>query len=126
MVNKLKVLIVEDESIIALQLEFKLSKLGYEICQLAASGEEAIRAAKNNLPDVILMDIRLIGAMDGIEAARQISSFSAAKLIFTTGYPDSSLQERAMALKPSAFLIKPVQIQTIDSAIRSTLGGIYH
>jgi len=119
--SKPKILIVEDESLIALQLEIKLSKMGYEICSLSASGEEAIYAAKNDHPDVILMDIRLIGEMDGIEAARQIGQFSRTPVIFTTGYPDNSLKERAMKLKPSAFLIKPIEIQTIDKVIRTTL-----
>ena len=119
--HKAKVLIVEDESLIALQLEIKLSKMGYDICQLTASGEDAIRAAQEEQPDIILMDIRLVGAMDGIEAARQIGQFSSIPVIFTTGYPDIKLRERAMLLNPSAFLIKPIEIQAIEKVIRSTL-----
>ena len=119
--NRPKILIVEDESLIALQLEMKLSKLGYEICQLVASGEEAINAARFEKPDVILMDIRLTGEMDGIEAARQIGFFAAIPIIFTTGYPDTNIKERAMALKPSGFLIKPIEANAIQKVIQSTL-----
>jgi DNA-binding NarL/FixJ family response regulator len=65
------------------------------------------------------MDIRLMGAMDGIEAARQIKVFSSAMLIFTTGYQDPDLRERAMALNPTAYIIKPISWRDIDAIIRS-------
>ncbi len=117
--KKLKILIVEDESLIALALRMSLIEAGYEVCEMVASGEQAIESARKEDPDVVLMDTRLTGDMDGIEAARQISAFSSALIIFTTGYQDSNLRGQAMALDPAAYLIKPVEICEIEEAIRS-------
>ncbi len=117
--EKLKILIVEDESLIALALKHSLIRAGYEVCELVASGEQAIESAKKESPDVILMDTRLRGGMDGIEAARQIGNFSSATIIFTTGYQYPSLKGRAMALNPAAYLVKPVEIYEIEQAIHS-------
>ena len=108
-----KILIVEDEILVALHLRRGLIRSGYGVYEPVASGEKAVEAARALSPDVILMDIRLLGAMDGIEAARQIRSFLAATIIFTTGYQDLDLKERAMALEPAAYLIKPVDANQI-------------
>ena len=117
--EKLKILIVEDEVLVAIQLKMGLTRAGYVVVGVAASGEEAIESAKKDNPDVVVMDIRLIGAMDGIEAARQIGRFSSARIIFTTGYQEQSLKERAMVLKPAAYLDKPIGWREVDSVIRS-------
>jgi len=116
-----KVLIVEDEMLIALQLRQSLAKAGFEVCGSVGDGETAIERSRKSLPDVILMDIRLSGEMDGIEAARRILEFSKVVLIFTTGHTDAALRARAEALKPAAFLIKPVEIQKLAGAIASSL-----
>jgi DNA-binding NarL/FixJ family response regulator len=117
--KKLSILIIEDEVLIGLALKKLLSQAGYQVCGPAASGEEAIESTRKENPDVVLMDIRLMGAMDGIEAARQIKVFSSAMLIFTTGYQDPDLRERAMALNPTAYIIKPISWRDIDAIIRS-------
>lgn len=117
---KLKILIVEDEVLIALPLKAGLNRAGYDVYGPVASGEEAIASTQKENPDVILMDIRLIGSMDGIEAAQHIGAFSPAKVIFTTGYQESRLKDRALAIKPLAYLIKPIEVH----AIRSILQGI--
>jgi DNA-binding NarL/FixJ family response regulator len=65
------------------------------------------------------MDIRLMGEMDGIEAARQISAFSTAQIIFITGYSDPGLKERALALNPAGYLIKPVELYEIEAVLHS-------
>jgi DNA-binding NarL/FixJ family response regulator len=116
--NKIKVLIVEDEALIALQLKMSLKQAGYELCEPVARGEDAIAIARQEKPDVILMDIRLIGDMNGIEAARQIVTFSSAKIIFTTGHSDASLKAHAMELNPTAYLVKPIEISSIQSVLR--------
>jgi len=115
--KQLKILIVEDEALIALQLEFSLVHAGYEVCGIAGQGEHAIQATREKNPDVILMDIRLPGRMDGIEAAQQIGAFSPAVVIFTTGYADLGLKQRAMALNPAAYLTKPVAIHQINAIL---------
>ncbi len=117
--GKLTILIVEDEILVGLMLKTQLNQAGYLVCGVVASGEEAIELAQKENPDVVLMDIRLRGAMDGIEAAGRISAFSSARIIFTTGYQDPELKERAMKLNPAAFLRKPVGYTDIDAIIRS-------
>jgi DNA-binding NarL/FixJ family response regulator len=116
--DRLKLLIVEDEALIALQLKMKLRRAGFDVCESAVSGAEAITLSRSEKPDVILMDIRLAGEMDGIEAARQIGGFSPARIIFTTGNPDSATKTRAMDLKPAAFLIKPVEVHSIMTVLQ--------
>lgn len=118
---KIKVLIAEDEALIALIAQKRLSKTGYEVCGLVTSGEEAIEHAKTENPDVVLMDIRLAGEMDGVEAARQIGLFSKAMIIFTTGYSDASIKSRAKELNPAGYLIKPVNMQDVENIIQANL-----
>lgn len=105
-----KVLIVEDEVIIAMCLQMELERAGYEVSQNVLTGEEAVKFARQNPPDVILMDIRLAGKIDGIEAARQIQASGPIPIIFMTGYPDKAIEERARSLNPLGFFIKPIPI----------------
>ncbi len=120
--QNLKFLIVEDESLVAFQLKKGLTRAGHTVCGMAASGEQALAVAREENPQVILMDINLLGAMDGIEAARQISKFLSASIIFTTGYADSGLKERAMALHPAAYLSKPVDVPQIRAVLEPIYG----
>jgi YesN/AraC family two-component response regulator len=119
--DKLKILIVEDESLIAMSLKSQLSKAGYKVCKLATTGKEAVEIMKLECPDVVLMDIRLPGDIDGIEAARQIGEFSTAMIIFASGYSDLTLKERAMILHPAAFLIKPIDVDDIENIVFSSI-----
>jgi YesN/AraC family two-component response regulator len=116
--KNLKIVIVEDEILIGAILKMDLEIAGYNIFGPVGTGEKAIEICRNEDPDVILMDIRLIGEMDGIEAAQIIGTFSSAKIIFTTGYQDVEVKERAIVLKPAAFLNKPVDTHKIDSIIK--------
>ena len=117
MKQSLKILLVEDEAMIALCLQLQLEMAGYEVCQTVATGEEAITAARQGNADVILMDIRLAGELDGIEAASRIRGFSDVPIIFTTGYSDSGLMERADYINPLGYFIKPVKIYQITVTI---------
>jgi YesN/AraC family two-component response regulator len=119
--RKYKILIVEDEFLIAFDLKHNLERSSFVVCGTAAEGEESIEMAKSSDPDVILMDINLMGDMDGIDAAKKIGEFSSALIIFTTGYQDPKLRERAAKLKPAAYLIKPISIQEIEKIIRTDL-----
>ena len=83
-----KILIVEDEAVTAMELEETLSRRGYEVVGTAANGPDALRIAKERWPDLILMDIRLQGPMDGIETADQINLFYEIPVIFLTAYSD--------------------------------------
>ncbi len=114
-----RVLIVEDEYLIAMELGLVLGKAGYELCVPATSGEEAIDRVSKEKPDVVVMDIRLKGPIDGIEAARRIGAISKARILFATGYQDRELRQKAMTLKPAAFLVKPIRVRDIDSIIKA-------
>lgn len=107
------VLIVEDEVLIALGLKMELKRVGCEVLGPVIRGSEAVALAQHGNPDFILIDIGLVGEIDGIEAARQIGEFSPARVIFTTGHADRDLEKRAMALNPLAYLVKPVDIDEI-------------
>lgn len=118
-----RILLVEDEVIIAICLELELTQAGYTICQHVTTGEEAVAyVAHQETPDLIFMDIRLAGDLDGVEAARQIRAKADAPIIFMTGYPDQATEERAQQLKPLAYCLKPVIIHEltplIDAAVR--------
>ena len=115
--SQTKFLIVEDEILIALQLERYLVNAGYTVCRIVGNGKDAVETARSECPGVILMDINLQGAMDGIEAARQIGEFSSPSVIFMTGYSDQALKDRALTLHPAAYLYKPVDMRLLLTVI---------
>ncbi len=117
----ISLMIVEDEAVTAMFMETKLRRLGYNVLKCIPTGEEAIVYAAENRPDIILMDIRLAGKMDGIEAAERIKaeSESPVRFIFTTGYSDTEFRERALRLDPAGFLVKPVNIAELTGIIES-------
>jgi len=116
-----RILIVEDESIIALELKTYLADLGYNVVDLAASGEQAIEAAGRYRPDLVLMDIILRGKMDGIEAAGQIRSRYGLPVIFLTAHTDDQTLQRAKVTDPFGYLIKPFQMRDLNIAIEMGL-----
>ena len=119
--EKIKILIVEDENFIVQGLKMGLELKGYSVCSFVASGEEAIIEAAKKNPDVILMDINLSGQMDGIQAAEEIIKSKFIPIIFITGYADPGLFARAHKINPAAYVEKPVEICTlipiIDAAV---------
>ncbi len=119
MAQSRQILIVEDEVMIAMCLEMELKRVGYDVCQRVATGEEAVVVAEQASPDVILMDIRLAGEIDGIEAAQQIQACSSIPIIFMTGYPDKAVEERAKQLNPLGYFVKPLRLQRIQPLIDS-------
>lgn len=122
---KKRILIVEDEKIVALDLKRILLKLGYEVIGSVNSGKEAINSAQRLKPDSILMDITLVDDIDGIEAASQIRKFSNIPIIFLTGNSDPVTLESAKLTEPFAYLFKPFnerQIKiTMELAISKNL-----
>lgn len=114
-----KILIVEDEAINALALKFMLTKSGFSITKTVANGIEALNEVKNNQPDLILMDIRLAGDLDGIETARIIKKSIDIPVIFMTGYAETNIENQARALNPLGFLTKPVNYNDIETLIKS-------
>ncbi|TAL32960.1 MAG: response regulator [Spirochaetes bacterium] len=115
--KKIKILEVEDEAITAFLLAKELSECGYEVASRVPTGEKAIVTAREFKPDIILMDIRLAGKIDGIDAAIRIKAESDIPVIFITGYEDREMRERAVAIKPWGIFIKPVEIIELRKSI---------
>ena len=110
MKNKKNILIVEDEVILSNWLEMLLEDEGFLVSGKLTSGEEAIEFVQNREPELILMDINLIGEIDGIEAAETIAESSQIPIIYMTGYDKSDIYKRARKTNPIAILTKPVEI----------------
>jgi CheY-like chemotaxis protein len=120
-VKKPRILVVEDDRIIARSLRMILEQLGYEVTALASTGQAAIREAKETKPDLILMDIILDGAMDGIEAAQVIRSHLSIPVIYLTAHADHATRERADATQPFGYLSKPIMKHVLHSIIEQAL-----
>jgi PAS domain S-box-containing protein len=107
MTEEKQILIVEDNIIVAMDIQRRLIKLGYNVPVVVSSGEEAINKVKENNPDLVLMDINLYGQMDGIEAASKIHTFSDIPVIYLTAYTDEKTLERAKITETYAYIVKP-------------------
>jgi CheY-like chemotaxis protein len=118
------ILIVEDERIIALDLRYKLARLGYEVAGLAHSGAEAVRMARDARPALVLMDIVLDDDMDGVEAARRIRLERDVPLLFVSACNDSPTRERALQIGCTRFVSKPVDPQELSKCIYEALNGM--
>lgn len=116
-----EILIVEDESIVALDLEARLVRMGYQVVGIAFSGEEAIRLAAQNRPTLVLMDIRLRGGMDGVETAAQIRARYGIPVAYLTAYADEPTLQRAKVTEPLGYLVKPFEERDLRSTIEMAL-----
>lgn len=120
----LRVLIVEDEILIAMHLETLVKDMGLEVCGIVATGVGALDMAASMQPDIILMDVNLRGAMDGIEAARQVCDGSDTRIIFVTAYGDPQTLRRIEAATPrAAVLHKPPRPANLLAAIKRVTDG---
>ena len=119
--NQTNILVVEDESIVALDLENGLRSLGYSVPALASSGEEAIQKAAETRPDLVLMDIQLKGDMDGIEAAGGIRARFDIPVIYLTAFADDDIVRRARSTEPYGYLIKPFEEKQLHTTIEMAL-----
>ena len=116
-----RILVVEDDSIIVMELEDRLYSLGYVVCANTAYGEEAIEKAAELGPDLVLMDIQLKGAMDGIQAATEIRERYDIPVVYLTAYADSNTLQRAQATEPYSYIIKPFEERELQIAIEMAL-----
>lgn len=108
MSDKKRILLVEDEAITAILLKRNLELIGYEVDKPVATGKEAIEAVEKYSFGVILMDVRLVGEMDGIETAQQIIAIKDIPIIILSGYSDDEIKQRAKSINSIAYLVKPV------------------
>lgn len=111
-----RVLIVEDNWLVALEMEATLEDAGYVVVAIAVSAEEAVQACMTELPDLVLMDIRLLGPRDGVDAAVEIRERFGIGSIFVSAHDDASIRARAQAAQPLGWIVKPV---TSSELIRS-------
>ena len=116
-----KVLIVEDERIVALDLQYQLRRLGYTVSDVASSGEEALRRTEKARPDVVLMDIRLGGTLDGVETAEILRDEFDVPVVFLTAYADDRTLQRAKASEPFGYLLKPFEERELQVAVELAL-----
>lgn len=112
-----KVLVVEDDDVILSIERWRLSNLGYEICGSAGTGAEAMECVAKMQPDIVLMDISLKGAMDGIETAGQIKKNFNIPVIFVSSHTDGEIIARAKAVNPDGFIKKPFEDDDLRVAI---------
>ncbi|MBW4581514.1 MAG: response regulator [Tildeniella nuda ZEHNDER 1965/U140] len=120
-VEKVQILIVEDESIIAADIRDCLENLGYAVVDIATSGEMAVQLARTTNPNIVLMDIRLKGEMDGIQAAQQIWERLHIPVVYASGYSDRSTIERAKVTGPFGYVLKPIEERELYVAIETAL-----
>jgi DNA-binding LytR/AlgR family response regulator len=112
-----RILIVEDDMIIAANISLQLSNLGYEVTGIETRGEDAINHAVENHPDIILMDIQLKGNIDGVEAAMAIHKALAIPIVYLTANTDDLSFERAKETRPYAFISKPFNKLNLERTI---------
>ena len=116
-----KILIVEDDDIIARVEDWRLKNLGYTVCGRATNGAEAMELVANKKPDVVLMDINIKGEIDGIETARMIKKEFNIPVIYVTSHSDGATLIRAKETKPDGFILKPFEDNDLRIAIELAL-----
>jgi len=114
-------MIVEDEGVVALELEECLRQLGYTVAAVASTGAEAMARAADIRPDLVLMDVRLKGEMDGIEAARQIMGGHGIPVVYLTAHSDDATVQRARETAPFGYVLKPWEEKSLQIAIELAL-----
>lgn len=119
--NEVSVLLVEDEKVIALDIRKKLERLGYAVTGVSESGEDAIQSYNRTKPDLVIMDIRLVGTLDGIQTAGILQKDYNVPVVMITGYTDNNLVQRVQDTSPFGFLFKPFEEQELDTVLRIAL-----
>ena len=118
---KSKILIVEDELIVAQNIQNQLIKLGYDVPDMADSGDEAIAMAEKHKPNLVLMDIKLSGEMDGIQAATEIRNRFHIPVVYLTAFVDNETLQRAKVTDPFGYVLKPFELRNLHSTIEIAL-----
>jgi PAS domain S-box-containing protein len=116
-VQPAKILVVEDEQIVALELKDRLTHMGHQAVGLVSSGEEAVASVAQQAPDLVLMDIKLQGEMDGIEAARAIRRTTDVPVVYLTAFADDLTLNRAKVTTPYGYILKPFQDRELHAVI---------
>ena len=120
--TKKRIMVVEDEGIVAMDIRFKLNEMGYEVPAVVFSGEKAVEKALELHPDLILMDIKLKGKMDGVEAVEKIKCSLDIPVVYLTAYADNNTIDQAKMTEPAGVLIKPFETEELYKIIEEALG----
>lgn len=121
-----RILIVEDEQIIAADLRNKLTRMGHEVIGMAIAAEEAIAIADELKPDLVLMDVQLEGEMTGAEAACTIQERTGAPVVYLTAFPSIFVRDPAKMREPGICLGKPFSRIQLEAAVQAALGASSH
>lgn len=117
-----RVLVVEDDWFAGMDMQGALQDAGFTMLELATSAEEAVEAARAHEPDIIIMDIRLVGERDGVDAALEIGRRFAIRCLFVSAFVDPQLRSRAEPARPFGWLTKPIAGETLVTAVTDALG----
>jgi CheY-like chemotaxis protein len=117
-----KILIVEDDDVLAKIISWRLANLGYPVCGRAASGAEAMELVVKERPDLVLMDINIRGDIDGVETTTMIKKAFKVPVVYLTSHSDGPTVERAKATRPDGFVLKPFGDNELRIAIEMALG----
>lgn len=115
--SKIKILIVEDETIVALDIKHALKRLNFEVTAMATNYEDAIKSAKSDIPDILLTDIQLENSKNGIEVAKDIQKIAPISIIYLTAFSDDSTIQEAIQTDPIGYMIKPFNREELKSTI---------
>ncbi|MCV2368919.1 response regulator [Roseateles oligotrophus] len=119
-----RILVVEDESIIARDIAMQLCDLGYAVLGPASSGEQAIAMANSLMPDLVLMDVHLAGHMDGIDAAQLIRTQYAVPSLFLSAFDGPDSLRRAKQCEPAGYLVKPFEDHQLRDAVATAFASL--
>ena len=114
---RIKILIVEDESIVALDIRSALRKLNYEVTDMVTSYEQAIQSVKNNCPDIALLDINLQNSKDGIAIAKKLQKMMDISVVYLTAFSDDDTLQRAVKTNPLGYILKPFTRAELKSSL---------
>jgi len=118
------ILLVEDDFLVGMEMETGLAEAGYEVAGIAATAEEAVELAARRRPALVVMDIRLAGDRDGVDAALEIFRTLGIRSIFASAHGDAQVRARAAAAKPLAWVAKPYRVETLLKAVEEALRGM--
>ncbi|MGZ6096348.1 MAG: response regulator, partial [Polyangiales bacterium] len=119
--GRARVMIVEDERIVALELEDRLRRMGYDVVGSFGSGEQAVRAAPDLAPELAVLDIRLAGSMDGVDVAEDLKRRLDLAIVFLSAYADDETVSRVKATEPLGYVLKPFEERALQATIETAL-----
>jgi len=124
--NRDRILIVEDDLLIASEMEAALTEDGFEIAGIASTGKEALQLAHSHSPTLIVMDIRLTGDRDGIETALELFRLHGIRCIFASAYADQEAKRRAAPAAPLGWLQKPYTMASLKATVRAAVSKLHN